>query len=392
MNTVNLVVNQFNFDEEILLKAVNSKDGTYLGRTVSLCHHCHQHVPAYIYHDQRHVWMVKTCKLHGVSHHMIERDYEFYSNLKYTKNTFGFTHKNVMTEVTDKCNANCPHCYHIPDNSKPDVSYQELISKIHKWYKKGSDTNIIFAGAEPLLRKDIIELVETVNIEFPESNIASLTNGIRLSDRQLVKDLKDAGLKSVLIGLNHPSYLNTPVIRQKQLDSIINCQEEGMNMYYVGYTMSSTSELFDILDEIMSNPWYPPQFRIRYGSDIGRYPEQERLYVSDIYKLIKQWCDKNNKHFEDMEGDNNIYHTMVRVEGKPIRVIQWCDETDIHMEELRTGPYCDFVGDGLTNFLHQVIRRDVEKNKGIILPDSPPTRYLMENQFDYSELDFNTLR
>ena len=66
---------------------------------------------------------------------------------------------------------------------------------------------------------------------------------------------------------------------------------------------------------------------------------------------------------------------MVFVEDKEIRVIQWCDITDIDMEELRSGPWCDFVSDGITNFLHQIIRRDIEKNKHLTLPDVPPKRY-----------------
>jgi len=52
------------------------------------------------------------------------------------------------------------------------------------------------------------------------------------------------------------------------------------------------------------------------------------------------------------------------------------------MEELCTGPWCDFVPDGITNFLNQVIRRDVWKNKNIILPDSPPLRYQVGGYYD----------
>lgn len=66
------------------------------------------------------------------------------------------------------------------------------------------------------------------------------------------------------------------------------------------------------------------------------------------------------------------------------------DETDIHMEELRSGPYCDFVDNhGITNFLHQIIRRDVQKNK---LLDYTPNRYLMKNQGDDAPLDFKNLK
>jgi organic radical activating enzyme len=275
-------------------------------------------------------------------------------------------------------------------NSNKDESLETTINRIKGWYQPG--TSIILAGAEPVLRHDIAELIQEINVNFADSEIATLSNGIRFSDKKLVRKVMDSNLKAVLIGLNHPSYLNNPTIRNKQLAGIENCLEEGLPLYYIGYTMSSTNELHDILQEIVSMPWTPKQFRIRYGSDIGRYPNQERLYVSDTYKLIKQWCEDNNKHFEDMLGDNNLYHTMVKVEGKPIRVIQWCDETDIHMEELRTGPFCDFVSDGLTNFLHQVIRRDVSKNQNIVLPDTPPTRYTINNAFDKVELDLNEYR
>ena len=82
---------------------------------------------------------------------------------------------------------------------------------------------------------------------------------------------------------------------------------------------------------------------------------------------------------------------MARVENKDIRIIQWCDETDIDMEELRSGPWCDFVPDGVTNFLHQIIRRDVWKNQGLILPDTPPDRYKFNNNPHNTPLDLLNL-
>lgn len=388
MQNIFFKISQFNQSTDELLSFIEKLNGVVLSPTVSLCHHCHYHVPAFTYHVNGQLWLAKQCRLHGISTHMIERDYEFYTSQVYEKESFGFTGRNVMTEVTDRCNAECPHCYHMPNKNK-DESLETTINRIASWYEPG--TSIILAGAEPVLRQDIAELIQEINTNFPDSEIATLSNGIRFSDKKLVRRVMDSNLKAVLIGLNHPSYLNNPTMRSKQLEGITNCLEEGLPLYYIGYTMSSTDELHDILNEIVSMPWQPKQFRIRYGSDIGRYPEQERLYVSDTYKLIKQWCETNDKHFEDMPGDNNLYHTMVRVEGKPIRVIQWCDETDIHLEELRGGPFCDFVSDGLTNFLHQVIRRDVSKNQGIMLPDKPPKRYTIDGMDDKSELNFKGL-
>ena len=383
-------INQFaQPDLDLMFKHVDRLKGEILSPTVSLCHQCHYHVPAYIYNCNGQLWMIKKCKTHGISTHMIERDYVFYKNLVYTDASFTFTKKNILTEVTDRCNADCPHCYHMPDNKTKDISIEEIISRIENWDQDSVDIN--FAGAEPTIRKDFPELVRRVKERWPNNALGALTNGIRLADKDWLLEIKEAGITALIIGLNHPNYLNNETLRKKQLQAINNCYELGMMTYSIGYTMSSLDELHFILDEICSNPWTPVHFRIRYGSDIGRYPDQERMYVSDTYKAIKVWCEKYGVTFEDMSGDNNLYHTMVKVDGKPIRVIQWCDETDINMEELRTGPYCDFVSDGITNFLHQVIRRDVEKNQKIRLPDTPPARYLMKNAINIEPLDFKNL-
>jgi hypothetical protein len=116
------------------------------------------------------------------------------------------------------------------------------------------------------------------------------------------------------------------------------------------------------------------------------------MYVSDIFKIAQNWCKKNNKTFTIMGNeDDNIYHVMVKIDDIVYRLIQWCDETDINMEELKCGPWCNFVHDGVTNFLHQIIRRDVWKNKNIALPDLPPARYLLQNFNDQSDLNFSRI-
>jgi len=372
---INFRINQFsNIQSDIFENAINNVHGQILKETISICHQCHYHIPAYTYVLNNQLWLVKHCKTHGISHHMIERDYDFYSKLVYITKEDTKQDLQIITEVTDRCNIDCPHCYHIPDNKIVDTPIPELIEKFRSWNLDMERAIFVLAGAEPTLRKDFPELVKTLKETWP-SRVVVLTNGIRYHDRDLVQASIDAGLDSVCVGLNHPSYINNPTIRKKQIDGINNCFEMGLTVETISYTMSSVSELHDILEEIMSSNWPARFFRIRYGSDIGRYPEQERLYLSDTYKLVKQWCADHGKEFNDLPGDNNLYHTMVAVDGKVIRLIQWCDETDINMEELDCGPYADFSSDGITNFLHSVIRRDVEKNQKIMLPDTVPEKY-----------------
>jgi MoaA/NifB/PqqE/SkfB family radical SAM enzyme len=377
-----------------LYSTISDVVGNLLSPTVSLCHHCHSHVPAWRYHKDGKVYIAKYCKVHGISHHMIESDHEFYSGLYYTQdnNQYNFN-GGVLIEVTDRCNLTCPHCYHEPDNSLTDQSIDTILNQIKKW-PLGEDAihRVILSGAEPTLRKDFNELVKEITRLHPSVTVSVMTNGICFSDLDYLKSAKENGLSSINIGLNHPSYNDHAVIRRKQLQAINNAHEQGMSISYISYTMMTLDEVDFIMNEICSNEWQSKNFRIRYGSDIGRNPGQERKFVSDIYKSIEQWCKINGKSFERIvQADNNIYHVMAKVEDKDIRIIQWCDETDIDMEELRSGPWCDFVPDGITNFLHQIIRRDVWKNQGMALPDNPPDRYTFNSKPDKSPLDLMKL-
>lgn len=379
---------------DVIQSSISSIRGNLLLPTVSLCHHCHVHIPAWRYHRDGKVYISKYCKVHGVSHHMIESDYEFYSGLYYTQDNDQYNFNGgVLIEVTDRCNLTCPHCYHEPDNSLTDQPIDIILNQIKKW-PLGEDAirRVILSGAEPTLRKDFNELVKEITSLDPDITVSVMTNGICFADLEYLKLAKESGLASINVGLNHPSYNDHATIRRKQITAINNAHDLEMGISYISYTMMTLDEVDFIMNEICSNNWRSKNFRIRYGSDIGRNPGQERKFVSDIYKSIEQWCHLNGKPFERIiEADNNIYHVMARVEDNDIRIIQWCDETDIDMEELRSGPWCDFVPDGITNFLHQIIRRDIWKNKGITLPDSPPNRYKFSKLLDKNPLNLQTL-
>jgi MoaA/NifB/PqqE/SkfB family radical SAM enzyme len=373
----------------------SSIDGPDLGATVSLCHQCHYHVPAWLYHKNNKVYMVKHCAVHGISHHLIENDYEFYSSLNYTHDNPDYNmNGGVLIEGSDRCNLECPHCYHLPDSTIKDPPLEDLVSQVMSMPL--GDPNgvhrIVLAGAEATLRKDFVETCAAMKASHPDMHVSVLTNGIRFNDSNFCRNSRIAGLKAANVGLNHQDYINNKTVRQKQITGIENMHHEGITLGYIGYTMISFDELDDILTEITNSWWTPKMFRIRNGSEIGRNATTEKTTVSDLYKAVERWCETNNKSFERIDfADNNIYHVMAKVDGRDIRIIQWCDETNINMEELRSGPWCNFVPDGITNFLHQVIRRDVWKNQGLILPDTPPDRYKFNRNPHDTPLDLLNL-
>ncbi len=370
---------------EKILTAIQSIGGKVLSPTVSLCRHCHYHVPAYRYELNNKIYICKHCIFHGIESQIIEGNAEFYHALETNHNTAWNFDKLILTEVTDRCNLECPHCYHLPDNKVKDVPLEDVITRIKNY--PSSIECIILAGAESSLRKDIKELVKEITLlgKYP----AILTNGVRFADADFVKDLASANTDVIVyIGLNHPSYIGNETIRNKQLQGIRNIHEfmPPHTLSYVGYTMVDLTELDFILDEICHGGLNAETYRIRSGSEIGRNATDGHIFVSNVVSMVQDWANKNGKSFAIEEADNNIYHTVVNIDGTLIRLIHWCDETNIDMEELKTGPYCDFVPDGITNFLHQVIRRDIWKNKNIILPDSPPLRYRIGHQNDLKTL------
>lgn len=367
----------------------------HLGPTVSLCHHCHRHIPAWRYHKDNKVYLAKSCPFHGISHHLIEVDYEFYNNIFYTQDNPEFNFNGgVLIEGSDRCNLECPHCYHLPENSTKDPSIDELLHQVRSMPIGNEGVHrIILAGAESTLRKDFPELITAIRELDPALDISVMTNGIRFNDTKFAVRCVEAGLAGVNIGLNHPSYIDHETVRSKQISAIENMHRLDVKIGYISYTMINFDELDYILNEIISNPWRPKNFRIRNGAEIGRNASDDQPFVSNLYKRVEQWCKDNGKHFERIvEADNNIYHIMVKIEDKTVRLISWCDETNIDMEELRSGPWCNFVPDGITNFLHQIIRRDVWKNKHLVLPDNPPHRYEFSRTCDNSELDLIQLK
>lgn len=381
--------NQTNID-----RLQDSLIGIGLDITVSLCHHCHRHIPAWRSYKDNHVYINKSCPIHGVSHHLIEVDYEFYSGLYYTQDNPEFNFNGgVLIEGSDRCNLECPHCYHLPENNTQDPSIEELLNQIRDMpIGKDGVHRIILAGAESTLRRDFPELISEIRRLDPAIEVSVMTNGLKFNDSVFSHQCVEAGLSGVNIGLNHPSYIDHETVRRKQISAIENMHRENVKIGYISYTMVDFSELDYILTEITSNPWTPKNFRIRCGAEIGRNASSEQPFVSNLYKRAEQWCRDHNKHFERIiEADNNIYHVMVKIEDKVVRLISWCDETNIDMEELRSGPWCNFVPDGITNFLHQIIRRDVFKNKGLALPDHPPSRYKFDRYPDKSKLNLQTL-
>lgn len=100
----------------------------------------------------------------------------------------------VYFAVTDICPYRCPHCsYGNHAKGRLDtVGAKDIIRQIDAL----GTTTIGFTGGEPLLRDDIVELIEAAG----DMSTVMFTTGHRLTD-ELASNLKNAGLDCLMIGL-----------------------------------------------------------------------------------------------------------------------------------------------------------------------------------------------
>ena len=101
--------------------------------------------------------------------------------------------------LTNRCNVNCLYCHHDGMvKSHEEMTADELYT-ICKIAKKIGVRKIRLSGGEPLLKKDIVEIVEKISsLDFKD--ISMTTNGILLE--KYAQDLKDAGLDRVNVSLD----------------------------------------------------------------------------------------------------------------------------------------------------------------------------------------------
>lgn len=125
----------------------------------------------------------------------------------------------VIWAVTSKCNLNCTHCYQ-PKTQK-DLSTPDMKRIIDKIAEMG--TNIIaLSGGEPLLRKDIFDLISYIH---DKGLLVYLASNGSLIDEETAMKLKNIGLDYIQISLDgskktHEKIRNAEGLWEKTIDGV----------------------------------------------------------------------------------------------------------------------------------------------------------------------------
>ena len=156
----------------------------------------------------------------------------------------------VVWNCTRTCNLKCIHCY---ENSDMQKCNEELNTKEAKTFiddLHGFNVPVIlFSGGEPLIRKDIFELIEYAGKNKIRSTIS--TNGTFI-DKEMATRIKGHGVGYVGVSLDgigstHDKFRRTKGSFDKALNGIRNCRDVKQR---VGLRFTINKHNYNQLDDI----------------------------------------------------------------------------------------------------------------------------------------------
>ncbi|HCX65400.1 MAG TPA: GTP 3',8-cyclase MoaA [Eubacteriaceae bacterium] len=209
------------------------------------------------------------------------------------KDQYGRSIEYLRISVTERCNLKCIYCD--PDGEqckKPemDVLSPEEIERIVQSVAKSGIKKVRITGGEPLLRRDIVEIVRKVAGVEGITDISMTTNGIRLAS--LAKELKEAGLNRLNISMDSIKPEKFSMITgggdlQKTIDGIDAAVENDLQPIKINTVLIKGMNDDEIDDFIELTKERPIQVRFIELMPIGEFGEKNSDKIVNNDEIIK---------------------------------------------------------------------------------------------------------
>jgi cyclic pyranopterin phosphate synthase len=116
---------------------------------------------------------------------------------------FGRPLRSLRLSVTDRCNLRCQYCMPEPDYvwlpRESVLTYEEMDALVEAFTSLGVD-RVRITGGEPLLRRDLPVLIESLAARSAIADLALTTNGTLL--KRQAQPLRAAGLHRITVSLD----------------------------------------------------------------------------------------------------------------------------------------------------------------------------------------------
>ncbi len=120
------------------------------------------------------------------------------------KDSFGRVATDLRVSLTDRCNLRCSYCMP-PEGLQwlptPELlTADEIVRLVTIGVERLGITEVRYTGGEPLLRRELVEIVKRTTALTPRPQVSLTTNGIGLE--RLAASLAEAGLDRVNVSLD----------------------------------------------------------------------------------------------------------------------------------------------------------------------------------------------
>jgi len=223
------------------------------------------------------------------------------SSTEQLTDSFGREHTYLRIAVTDRCNLKCTYCVPLQGliwkKSTELLSNEEILSLANIFATMGI-TKLRLTGGEPLVRKDLPELVQELSKIKQLHTIAMTTNGILLADH--AKQLKASGLNALNISLDtFKKDRFAAITGSDQLKVVLNgihsalsCQFESIKLNVVVMAGINDDEVLDFVDFAKAN-----NVKVRF---IEYMPFKDNHWSKDrvvTYKTLKTQIESVHRLF-----------------------------------------------------------------------------------------------
>jgi cyclic pyranopterin phosphate synthase len=214
------------------------------------------------------------------------------------RDTYGRIATDLRLSLTDRCNLRCTYCMPAAGVDwlprREQLTSDELIRLVRLAVTRLGITSVRFTGGEPLLAKNLEEVVAATAALRPRPGIALTTNGIGLAER--AGDLAQAGLDRVNVSLDTVDRERFVTITRRDrlhdvLDGLAAARLSGLFPIKVNAVLDSQSGLADAVDLLRYCLRYGYQLRIieQMPLDAGNgWRRSEAITGGDVLAVLRR--------------------------------------------------------------------------------------------------------
>ena len=202
----------------------------------------------------------------------------------------------ISWNTTKECNLKCKHCYRDAGEKDPQELSTAQAKSLLEEIKTAGFKIIVLSGGEPLLRKDIYEIISYAKTIGLRPVLG--TNGTLITKESALK-LKKAGLARVGISLDskdpliHDDFRQTKGAFKKSLAGIEAAKEAGLEFQvHTTVTTYNYREIEHLIDFVLQLKAKAYHIFFLVPSGRGKEETQSIVQPKEYYRLISHILDR----------------------------------------------------------------------------------------------------